>query len=60
MQISHGFVFDQFHLDLHDERLWHGHQVVHLHPKTFAVLCLFGAAGGPSRDQRGPAGGGLA
>jgi DNA-binding winged helix-turn-helix (wHTH) protein len=39
MQVSHGFVFDQFHLDLHDERLWHGHQVVHLHPKTFAVLC---------------------
>ena len=39
MQDSHGFVFDKFHLDLHDERLWRGQQVIHLHPKTFAVLC---------------------
>jgi predicted ATPase/DNA-binding winged helix-turn-helix (wHTH) protein len=39
MQASHGFVFDEFQLDLHDERLWRGHEVLHLHPKTFAVLC---------------------
>jgi DNA-binding winged helix-turn-helix (wHTH) protein len=39
MQASHGFVFDEFQLDLHDERLWHGQEVLHLHPKTFAVLC---------------------
>src|SRR6266436_9125395 len=39
MQASHGFVFDEFQLDLHDERLWRGQEVLHLHPKTFAVLC---------------------
>ena len=39
MQLSHGFVFDKFHLDLRDERLWCGPEAVSLHPKTFAVLC---------------------
>src|SRR2546430_6059167 len=39
MPASHGFVFDEFQLNLHDERLWHGQEVLHLHPKTFAVLC---------------------
>jgi predicted ATPase/DNA-binding winged helix-turn-helix (wHTH) protein len=39
LQASHGFVFDAFQLDLHDERLWRGQEVIHLHPKTFAVLC---------------------
>src|SRR5215510_9414428 len=39
MQDSHCLGFDAFRLDLHDERLWRGQEVVHLHPKTFAVLC---------------------
>jgi DNA-binding winged helix-turn-helix (wHTH) protein len=39
MQASHCLVFDAFRLDLHDERLWRGQEVIHLHPKTFAVLC---------------------
>jgi DNA-binding winged helix-turn-helix (wHTH) protein/tetratricopeptide (TPR) repeat protein len=39
MSTAQSFVFDQFHLDLDDERLWHGPEEIHLHPKTFAVLC---------------------
>jgi predicted ATPase len=39
MQASHCLVFDAFRLDLYDERLWRGREVIHLHPKTFAVLC---------------------
>jgi DNA-binding winged helix-turn-helix (wHTH) protein/tetratricopeptide (TPR) repeat protein len=46
MQTSQGFVFDAFSLDLQDERLWRGQEVLHLHPKTFAVLrCLVQQAG---------------
>lgn len=38
--------FDVFRLDLHDERLWRDQEVLHLHPKTFAVLaCLVAQAG---------------
>src|SRR5262249_17842721 len=32
------FVFGAFQLDLQDERLWCGSEVVHLPPKPFAVL----------------------
>jgi DNA-binding winged helix-turn-helix (wHTH) protein/predicted ATPase len=39
MQDSHCLEFDAFRLDLHDERLWRDQEVLHLHPKTFAVLC---------------------
>ena len=46
MPASHGFVFDEFHVDLHDERLWRGQEVIHLHPKTFAVLCCLVAQAG--------------
>jgi DNA-binding winged helix-turn-helix (wHTH) protein/tetratricopeptide (TPR) repeat protein len=46
MQASHGFIFDAFHLDLHDERLWRGQEGIHLHPKTFAVLCCLVAQAG--------------
>ena len=41
----HGWMFDAFRLDLRDERLWRGQEVIHLHPKTFAVLrCLVSQA----------------
>src|SRR5262249_43313218 len=33
------WVFDGFRLDQRDERLWRGQEVLHLHPKTFGVLC---------------------
>src|SRR5499426_433390 len=40
------FVFGAFQLDLRDERLWCGPEVVHLPPKPFAVLaCLVNQAG---------------
>src|SRR5262249_44640846 len=40
------FVFGAFQLDLRDERLWCGSEVVHLPPKPFAVLvCLVTRAG---------------
>jgi DNA-binding winged helix-turn-helix (wHTH) protein/predicted ATPase len=40
------FVFGAFQLDLRDERLWCGPEVVHLPPKPFAVLaCLVTRAG---------------
>src|SRR5262245_259977 len=46
MQASQSFVFDAFHLDLHDERLWRGQERLPLHPKTLAVLgCLVTQAG---------------
>ena len=38
-QEPHGWGFDTFRLDLRDERLWRGPDVLPLHPKTFAVLC---------------------
>src|SRR5262245_62740344 len=38
-QALHCWVFDPFRLDLHDERLWRGPDVLPLSPKTFAVLC---------------------
>jgi predicted ATPase/DNA-binding winged helix-turn-helix (wHTH) protein len=39
-------VFDTFHLDLRDERLWRGNAVLPLSPKSFAVLrCLVRQAG---------------
>jgi DNA-binding winged helix-turn-helix (wHTH) protein/tetratricopeptide (TPR) repeat protein len=45
-QSSYCLVFDAFRLDLRDERLWCGQEVLHLHPKTFAVLrCLVTQAG---------------
>jgi DNA-binding winged helix-turn-helix (wHTH) protein len=31
-------VFGPFQLDLRDERLWRGRGVIHVHPKTLAVL----------------------
>jgi len=34
-----GWTFDAFRLDVCDERLWCGHEVLPLPPKTFAVLC---------------------
>lgn len=41
-----GWTFEGFRLDRHDERLWRNQEVVHLHPKTFAVLgCLVTQAG---------------
>ena len=43
---EHCWVFGAFRLDLPDERLWHGQEVVHLHPKTFAVLCCLVARAG--------------
>lgn len=40
------WVFEGFRLDQHDEQLWRGEAVVHLHPKTLAVLgCLVTQAG---------------
>src|SRR5262245_15944153 len=40
------FVFGAFQLDLRDERLWCGPEVIHLPPKPFAVLtCLVTQAG---------------
>ncbi len=39
LQASHGWVFDGFRLARRDERLWRGHEVLPLHPKSFAVLC---------------------
>src|SRR5215813_5736938 len=46
MQEPQGLVFGPFRLDLHDERLWCGHEATALSPKTFAVLrCLVTQAG---------------
>jgi DNA-binding winged helix-turn-helix (wHTH) protein/tetratricopeptide (TPR) repeat protein len=39
LQASRGWVFEGFRLDRRDERLWRGHEVLPLHPKSFAVLC---------------------
>ena len=39
MQELQSFVFGPFRLDPRDERLWRGEEVLHLHPKPFAVLC---------------------
>ena len=39
MQEPKSFVFGPFRLDQRDERLWRGEEVLHLHPKPFAVLC---------------------
>jgi DNA-binding winged helix-turn-helix (wHTH) protein len=40
------FIFGPFRFDLSDERLWRGHEVVRILPKTFAVLrCLVTHAG---------------
>src|SRR5262245_1422658 len=45
-QSSHCLGFDAFRLDLRDERLWCGQEVLHLPPQTFAVLrCLVIQAG---------------
>src|SRR5262245_1907413 len=38
MQEPQCLVFGPFRLDLRDERLWRGHEVSPLSPKTFAVL----------------------
>jgi DNA-binding winged helix-turn-helix (wHTH) protein/tetratricopeptide (TPR) repeat protein len=38
--------FGPFRLDLRDERLWRGAEVIHLHPKTLAVLRALVAQGG--------------
>jgi DNA-binding winged helix-turn-helix (wHTH) protein/predicted ATPase len=38
-QALHGWEFDAFRVDLRDERLWRGPDVLPVHPKTFAVLC---------------------
>jgi len=41
MQDPHRLAFGSFLLDLHDERLWRGHNVIRLKPKALAVLrCL--------------------
>jgi DNA-binding winged helix-turn-helix (wHTH) protein len=41
MSASQVLEFASFRLDLADERLWHGHEVLRLTPKAFAVLrCL--------------------
>ena len=46
MQEPQRFVFGSFQLDLRDEPLWCGHEVVRLPPKPFAVLsCLVTQAG---------------
>ena len=45
-QDPHCWGFDAFRLDLHDERLWRGQEVIHVHPKTFAVLCCLVARAG--------------
>jgi DNA-binding winged helix-turn-helix (wHTH) protein len=46
MPSAHHVIFDAFHLDLADERLWRGQEALHLHPKTLAVLgCLVTQAG---------------
>jgi DNA-binding winged helix-turn-helix (wHTH) protein len=46
MSAPQRFVFGAFQLDLRDERLWCGPEVVHLSPKPFAVLaCLVTRAG---------------
>jgi DNA-binding winged helix-turn-helix (wHTH) protein/tetratricopeptide (TPR) repeat protein len=39
LQASHGWAFEGFRLDRHDERLWRGQEILPLHPKSFAVLC---------------------
>jgi DNA-binding winged helix-turn-helix (wHTH) protein len=41
LQASHGWAFDGFRLDRRDERLWRGHEILPLHPKSFAVLCCW-------------------
>jgi DNA-binding winged helix-turn-helix (wHTH) protein/predicted ATPase len=46
MQTSRCLVFGVYRLDLHDERLWRGQEVIHLHPKTFAVLCCLATQAG--------------
>ena len=46
MQASRCLVFDAFRLDLHDEWLWRGQEVIHLRPKTFAVLCCLATQAG--------------
>lgn len=46
MSTPHRLIFGAFALDLHDERLWRAANVIHLHPKAFAVLrCLLIRAG---------------
>jgi DNA-binding winged helix-turn-helix (wHTH) protein/tetratricopeptide (TPR) repeat protein len=46
MQESQSLAFGPFRLDLHDERLWRGQEVLPLRPKPFAVLrCLVTHAG---------------
>src|SRR5262245_30293456 len=46
MQEPQWLVFGPFQLDMRDERLWRGHEVTPLSPKTFAVLrCLVSQAG---------------
>ena len=46
MRQQQRFIFEPFRLDLRDERLWRGHEVVRILPKTFAVLrCLVTQAG---------------
>ena len=43
MPEQQNLVFGPFRLDLRDERLWHGQEVLPLRPKPFAVLrCLPG------------------
>src|SRR5206468_4241417 len=45
MQEPQCLIFGPFRLDLHDERLWCGHEATPLSPKTFAVLrCLVSQA----------------
>jgi DNA-binding winged helix-turn-helix (wHTH) protein/tetratricopeptide (TPR) repeat protein len=46
MRESQCLVFGSFRLDLRDERLWRGPEVVRLHPKSFAVLCCLVAQAG--------------
>jgi DNA-binding winged helix-turn-helix (wHTH) protein len=46
MRESQCLVFGPFRLDLRDERLWRGPEVVRLHPKSFAVLCCLVAQAG--------------
>ncbi len=46
MEDPHRLAFGSFQLDLRDERLWHGHDVIRLKPKSLAVLrCLLTHAG---------------
>ena len=43
---EHCWVFAEFRLDLPNARLWRAQEIVHLYPKTFAVLdCLVARAG---------------